>query len=150
MGVEPAVGGWCDSKGDTETSSLGRDPHEESVMIGSGNGRVTAVVATCAIVGGLGLSALPQVALAQSRGYFVILGSFPDRGAAAGRMRSRCLASSGHRLRILDSSGVDGFRAGLYVVAVGPYRSQGQAQDVQSDLRGCVRDAYVKYGRDLD
>jgi hypothetical protein len=83
----------------------------------------------------------------RSRGFYVVLGSFGDPGSARRRARGGCLAGSPYNIHVVDSDWVDGFRPGLWVVVAGPYRSQGRAADVTADLRGCVRDAYWKYGR---
>lgn len=108
---------------------------------------VAALLALC------GLFSLAKVDVAEaqrSRGYYVILGSFGDRGDARERAGSRCLRDSGERIRVIDSDNIDGFRAGLWVVVAGPFRGETRAQDVKAALRRCVRDAYYKYGRDVD
>lgn len=108
------------------------------------------VVALLAVCGLFSLAKVDIAAAQRSRGYYVILGSFGDRADAQDRAASRCLRNSGERIRVIDSDNIDGFRPGLWVVVAGPFRSESRAQDVKADLRHCVRDAYYKYGRDVD
>jgi hypothetical protein len=113
----------------------------------------TSVLAAIGLLACCGLFSVAKVDPAQAqrtKGYYVILGSFGDRAAARQRSGSHCLRDSDERIRVIDSDNIDGFRPGLWVVVAGPFRSETRAQDVKNELRRCVRDAYYKYGRDVD
>lgn len=114
--------------------------------------RKMSALALMGLLASCGLFSLAKVDSAQAqrtRGYYVILGSFGDRGDARRRSASACLRNSGERIRIVDSDRIDGFRAGLWVVVAGPVRNEGRARAMTSELRECVRDAYFKFGWDV-
>src|SRR5687768_16310259 len=89
-------------------------PAREIYMLAQVGWRISALVGACLAVMTVMFTAFIESANAQrSRGYYVILGSFPDRGSAMRRSNSGCLQESGHRIKVIDSNYVDGFRAGL-------------------------------------
>ncbi|WP_422372286.1 hypothetical protein [Hoeflea sp.] len=92
-------------------------------------------------------------ALAQSPGYdrngcgwYIILGCSTNRSAAAGTLNDLggIMVGGGAGSRILNTTGVEGFRNGFYCVADGPYLSEADAGSVA--WREAVPDAYVKRG----
>ncbi|MEQ8482067.1 MAG: hypothetical protein RIC18_15560 [Hoeflea sp.] len=92
-------------------------------------------------------------ALAQSPGYdrngcgwYIILGCSTNRSAAAATLNDLggIMVGGGAGSRILNTTGVEGFRNGFYCVADGPYLSEADAGSVA--WREAVPDAYVKRG----
>jgi len=79
-------------------------------------------------------------------GWYIILGCSTDRSAAAGTLYDLggIMVGGGAGSRILNTTGVEGFRNGFYCVADGPYLSEADAGSVA--WREAVPDAYVKRG----
>jgi hypothetical protein len=92
-------------------------------------------------------------ALAQSPGYdsngcgwYIILGCSTNRSASVRTLNDLggIMVGGGAGSRILNTTGVEGFRNGFYCVADGPYLSEADAGSVA--WREAVPDAYVKRG----
>ncbi|MEQ8308235.1 MAG: hypothetical protein RIA09_17000 [Hoeflea sp.] len=79
-------------------------------------------------------------------GWYIILGCSTDRSAAAGTLYDLggIMVGGGAGSRILNTTGVEGFRNGFYCVADGPYLTEADAGSVA--WREAVPDAYVKRG----
>ena len=92
-----------------------------------------------------------EIAHAQrNEGWFAVLGSFESRRGAQRRAESRCLVYSYRDVYVLDSDDVEGFTPGLWDVVARPFRSRNRADRIVRELRGCVPDAYVRYGEAYD
>lgn len=92
-------------------------------------------------------------AVAQSPGYdrngcgwYIILGCSTNRSAAVGTLNDLggIMVGGGAGSRVLNTTGVEGFRNGFYCVADGPYLTEADAGSVA--WREAVPDAYVKRG----
>jgi len=99
------------------------------------------------------LSASLQLANAQTPGYdrnscgwYIVLGCSTNRSAAMRTLDDLggIMVGGGAGSRILNTSGVEGFRNGFYCVADGPYISSDDAGSVA--WVEAVPDAYVKRG----
>jgi hypothetical protein len=82
-------------------------------------------------------------------GYWVIVGSVPTHDMAAWERAGRAVKAKAAACGIdpLDdmSDHFAGFRPGYNVFLVGPY-DRGKALAVRDVARGCIPDAYVKFG----
>ena len=102
----------------------------------------------------LALLAVGTVAnAAEGAGWYVVLGSFPEdntaRMAGDAQRLSTTMAKCGLNTFNDFSGKFRGFRPGYNVFVVGPYHRQNDANAALTVAKGCVPDAYVKYGEYL-
>lgn len=87
---------------------------------------------------------------AGNAGYFVVVGSYLqtlkdealDNGARVVRASNRC----GYKPGVGTSDRMVGMRSGYFIQVIGPFGSEGEAEEVREDVRRCVPDAYIKRG----
>jgi hypothetical protein len=103
--------------------------------------------AACAALAALAPSS-PTGAQSLSAGYFVVVGSYKvsnSEEAALNTIRViKAAARCGFRVTVADSSNFLGMLPGRTVQVIGAYRTESQARAVQSVVKACVPDAFVK------
>ena len=82
--------------------------------------------------------------LKQQQEWYVILGTYPQKGYKKAKILSKKFEKRGYKVMVRDSGFYKGLKDELVVVMMGPFHSQKQATTKRNAIKHIIREAYIK------